>query len=103
MTDDELIAALGRRANMMLTAGWPKGAALIHETIARIRQTAAYEELLAACQALSEYQRRYGINAEDPEGMPGNVLYRFEAMKVVNQARAAIAKAQAHLTKEPAP
>lgn len=54
------------------------------------RLIAAAPELLAACQALSDYQREYESNAMAPDRMPGTSLYSDEAMKVVRMARAAI-------------
>jgi len=46
---------------------------------------------LAVCKALDEFQRDYGGRAWDPDGMPGNSLYREKLLALVRQARAAIA------------
>ena len=58
-----------------------------------IRACNSHDALLAACDALDEFQRYYETHAMEPDGMPGNEFYSGKAMAVVRQARAAIAKA----------
>lgn len=49
------------------------------------------DDLLAACEALDEFQREYQANTGDD--MPGNELYANKLMSIVEQSRAAIARA----------
>ena len=60
------------------------------EEEANARLIAAAPDLLAACEALDEFQRDYHANTRDD--MPGNEYYATRLMAIVNQARAALAK-----------
>jgi hypothetical protein len=67
---------------------------LVDLAIDRVRRTAGFEEALAVCQALSDYQRYFETHAEEPDRMPGNQVYSDRAMVIVRQARDVIAAAE---------
>lgn len=56
------------------------------ETLMRER-----DALRGVCQALDEFQRRFGTETWDPDGMPGNDLYRRQLQEIVKRARSALA------------
>ncbi len=49
------------------------------------------DALREVVQALDSFQREYGAQALDPDGMPGNEHYRPKLVELVSKARAALA------------
>jgi len=66
----------------------------LHEANANARLMMASPDLLAVCEAIHEFQKDYGEKACDPDGMPGNSLYRAKLIAIVHQARFAMARAK---------
>lgn len=70
---------------------WVSGQRELNPTREVLNLTSERDALREVVQALDSFQREYGAQALDPDGMPGNEHYRSRLIELVSNARAALA------------